>query len=44
MVKYILANIRWGDLSSVQIDKLNKLSLGQVIKCPYLDPKLQKNH
>ena len=36
MLKYLLAYIRWGDLTSAQEDKLETLSLKEVLRTPYL--------
>jgi len=36
MFKYILAYIRWGDLTPEQENKLETLSLKEVLNTPYL--------
>jgi hypothetical protein len=43
-MKYFLARLRWGSLSPQQKEQLETMSLGQVIKRPYLCPKLHKHY
>jgi len=43
MLKYILASLRWGNLSNEEREVLKTLPLSQVLKRPYLAPKLQKH-
>jgi len=44
MLKYFLAEIRWGSLSPEQKEELKTLPLSEVFKRPYLAPKLQKHY
>lgn len=43
MFKYILASLRWGDLSNEELDVLDTLPFREVLKRPYLCPKLHKH-
>jgi len=44
MFKYILANLRWGELSNEELEVLDSLPFGEVLKRPYLAPKLSKHY
>lgn len=44
MFKYILANLRWGKISSEELEVLDALSFREVAKRPYLCPKLLKHY
>lgn len=44
MIKYILARLRWGSLTTEQKEELKTLSLGKVFSRPYLTPKLHKHY
>jgi len=42
MFKYILAHLRWGELSNEELEVLDTLPFREVAKRPYLCPKLSK--
>jgi len=44
MLKYILARLRWGPLSSEEREKLKSLSFRQTLNQSYLHSKLYKNY